>query len=339
MRCLIVSAVLSLLPFNPYGIRNESQILPLMDLPDEIQRKIITKVMVVHPGDTATLLKVSKEIRNITNTLLEEDILLKALLYLHDNRQQWVKSAIKAGREDLEPEHLLEILEVEKRLFAKLIHEKQSKIGNHPFQCKKHALASLLTFVAVRTAADAATWEVVKYDSRYNALIGVRGVASKVASKVAWGAVRSAVLDDAVVGNRGTALIAARDAALIAAHDAAYAAAYAAAGNATKNLSVPNQIDRVAYRAAETQAWIITLDPRINIFEETYEAAYSKLNNISEEDLGKWLNSQETFESKLNEYLVNPNRLEGRQRKFLEHIKDHLNRMTPKISPSNEIEF
>lgn len=354
--------------FNPYGANKKTQTFPFMDLPENIQELIIAEAISNNPQTAFKLSQVSKDIQKLTNAEVERNAPLKALHDLTKNRDRWIASARQAGIDGIESNHLLEILEIEKILFAQFLIQKERTIGSNQFKWKKHALTILFSYSAAKYTAWDATY--------YTAWDATWGAIWNTAKHVAWNETKNAAFDSAwnvlrsanwntidrstslAVGNtdRNAALRAVREAARAAARNAGdYSDSYVTSDNAltaTKHAAKHAALDatkhavldsaekagRIAYRVAETQAWIKMLDPKLKTFEKAYNSAYSQLDDISEEQLVRWFSSKQNFERKLNQYFVNRQGLSDRSKEFLKHIKDHLNRMIPKIFPSDKIE-
>lgn len=308
MRYFSLFSVLSLLSLDLYGAEHRwQQLFHVMDLPN-----------------------------------IEENQELKVLHGLSENRDRWLKSAKKAALHHKEPKHLLEILKIEKILFAKLLQQKESTIENDPVKWKKHAFAALVSFQRVRWTATQAAWAAAKAvdEGVTKDHLSWRTVSTapwNTANCLAWRIGISLPKNSGIYCDVNSLL---NSNTIDAARDSAIDTTRAAINTArciTKKLIKKRRV-AFTYRIAETQVWITVLDPSLNLFEKAYDAAYSELASVSEENLGEWFSSKENFMSKLNKYFVNSGELENndRAKEFLKHLQAHLNRIVPQMFPEYE---
>lgn len=252
---------------------------------------------------------------------------------IKNNQHRWIKQAIKTARKNQEPDHHLEILKLDKKIFDQFIKTKEEHMTTSTTEeWKKHAIAILLSFYIPRkatqsTARDAA-WSV--YD-----FLPSRDARKSTAYDIAMDTMRDAVDDIA----RPTLNEDADSACYHMANKDSYNAAYDVCSKAVKKIKVRyggrTELARVAHQTAQMQVWITILDPRRELFKIAYDRVYSKLDSISEQTLNTWFASKEVFKNRIHWHLIEHEYLTQYSRPFLRPLFDHLTRIAQKIFPED----
>lgn len=262
-------------------------------------------------------------------------------------RDSWMKSAITAGINDQQPEHLSEILDFESLLFAEFLNTKEKKLKESSKEWQKHTLATLLSFQAITQATrvgigflynsvmqgslekslhddfedhppvkdvpipylEESTQLFLKVSNAIEEVIHKKGVSSGMDTWTDFIESELLVEEPMVVGQEVVKL----------------------AVNHEDRL----KMRRIAYRVVETHVWATILDPSRGAFEKAYELAYLRLDKAEGQGLFKPFYLKRCFVSKrlfgyqMNKFFIDNDKLDQGSKRFLiplvenlEHIKD-----------------
>lgn len=93
-------------------------------------------------------------------------------------------------------------------------------------------------------------------------------------------------------------------------------------------------IQPLVYRLAETQSWMMYLNPNHSSLAKTYEIIDQKMESLmSANVLDTWFRSEEAFKAQINRYFIENGLEHGNSNKFLKPLVRQLERMAEKIFP------
>ncbi len=202
---------------------------------------------------------------------------------LQQNHNSWIKAAVTAATKNCEPEHLLEILDLEDILLSQFLAKKEEVLRT-PDDWKKHTIATFLSFYSMRKTALNAAWNASRDTGGKAASNAAKEAAMHQAKNVlgetAWNISKEILLNQSWAGNTENAINEAwnraRNMSLSITDQAAF-----------KNTSCEIIRGRLAYRVAETESWISVLNPKREVFEKAYQAAYEQSEHLANQSLHK----------------------------------------------------
>ncbi|MDD9950050.1 MAG: hypothetical protein OXT67_00650 [Zetaproteobacteria bacterium] len=250
------------------------------------------------------------------------------LKMLDTHRERWMTSALQAAQQNKEPDHLLEIAAVEDLLLDRFLKAKSAQFTCTD-QWKKHAAAVLLTAYATKYGA----WQIA-YNTAWSAAGATTRqaacAASDVGTSTAWYASMYAITD-AVRSTWPTAMEATVRVAKSggASATSTFAARSVIAASIATSALNPEGIGQMAYRVAETQAWITFLAREWQVFYRVYRTAQAKLGEHFE---GDWFHSRDAFDHKIQTYFFEHEQVQDpRVQELLRPLINHLKQIGEQI--------
>ncbi|MDD9951922.1 MAG: hypothetical protein OXT67_10205 [Zetaproteobacteria bacterium] len=279
-------------PIPPENTRQELQklSLTLTDLPEDTQKDIFTQVIRASRDNIAALLLVHPTFPPLIHASCQPFPYIAKIIV---NKVIWTQQAVHAALKHQEPEHLLQLAEFETTFLLEKLLQAKEKSLNTSTEWKKHGLAALLTISAAwdaaKKAAMHATWDTAPATSTRH----------PSSTHAAWDAARRATQ----TLTWHTSWDAAKTAAWNAAWENAKTAAQTAASHALQTHTHAQHTAKIAYRVAETHAWITFADPEKQALEKAYDAAYK---HLPDHDLSpntwNWLSSRQSLEASIQKH-------------------------------------
>ncbi|MDD9950085.1 MAG: hypothetical protein OXT67_00830 [Zetaproteobacteria bacterium] len=290
-------------------------------LPLEVQRMILVETVSSNWTNAFSLVQVQKGWNTLVQDIVEvEDVPYLSLL---KKKETLIQVAVS---KDQQPEHLAqELLKFEQSLLERLLDYKESNLRTVE-DWKRHGLAVLTAFYAARRTVKDVAW-----------LGSMEGVAS------AWYIAACATMDaatDAVPHTVWFPVVeVATDAFWFEALDAAthvMTAVEDAMGVDSFNETSLGVNENSQGKAAEIAAWIVMLDPRLEVLQKLYDHAYLQLEGAgSSADQRGWFSSKVALEAKLNRYFgEGDQRLQPQSKLYFAYFIRHLRRIGDRVFDS-----
>ena len=131
----------------------------------------------------------------------------------------------------------------------------------------------------------------------------------------------------------------------VCADDAVWGTVHGAVGQAawvqarTLQHDCPRTLGRMAYRVAETEAWRVLMDPKMQALENIYAAVEAKLAEEPHDSLDHWFGSRAALEAQIERYLVDHDKLTGNRhaRRVLQPCIARLQSMELQAAPPSPL--
>ena len=354
VRYVTLLLILCCLPCGLYAAAGPQEAFPFVDLPVELQEKVLAVVACEDPAVFPEFCMLSQGVRREALSRLEDPEVLAQVIppllaqypgwkayilhffaqgttvaqlfprMLQHHRPRWMTATVSAAKQANEPEQSFrEILSIEDLLWSVHLRTTEQQLHS-PLAWKKHVIATILAVAAIRSAVVSVVWSATMMaapDVVYSAAwAGAYSAAADVVQQAAW-SVAPATLWVATV-----------ETAAVAARSAAWSATYEVVRVAARLMSHSEQWGELAYRLAETVAWQVFLDPAHEALSQTYAAAQRGLEQLPPvESLDTWLGSAEQFESQIDKHLVSNRKLDATGRQLLRPFVEQLQRLSAHI--------
>ncbi|MDD9951704.1 MAG: hypothetical protein OXT67_09085 [Zetaproteobacteria bacterium] len=293
------------------------------DLPNDLKIGIFAKVIRKHRKSLPSLRQVHSQWPALVEASLKEvPYIAEVLTHKHD----WTQLAATAALNSQEPEHLQHLIHFEASLFSTLLAHKEKALI-HATDWKTHGLAAFfamnaLWYSALQASEDAgvdAARDATQGIEKYHAYRAARAVIIQSAWRAAQSAVNATDLIENYNASKHQAWLAAYDFN----HPVASNQAYRIAHNMVKDHDSSDNIGKIAYRIAETNAWIVFLDPEKQVLNKAYETAYHHLTeNQLPLDAHSWFDSPQDFENNVEKYFGKESSL-GKQEEELVSAQEY----------------
>ncbi|MDD9950806.1 MAG: hypothetical protein OXT67_04495 [Zetaproteobacteria bacterium] len=256
-------------------------------LPEELRDEILWRAMRedVHNAPQVALVN-----RRAYQLFDENREILDPYRYsLLPKKEEWIDQAVTAAREGREPEHLEQFLQFEDQQLAQLLRRKQASLVTVQ-DWQRHGASLIAARAAFKSALWRTTWDV----ARHRAWRASWDEAWKLAQSADWDASRPEARELHWEVDQTLPWCMAQASVSLDAKPLAKKEALAAVLNVFTTLELPEPAvrGRVAYRVAETVAWLTMLDPQLGVLERAYDVAYTHLAHSGTVDPSGWFDPE-----------------------------------------------